>query len=150
MKKTISSKHTVITKFLIPILWIGGFGLKTITSFYYEGLAINGIKFLIITIIGALFLSISKSFSVKQVKIDENNLYISNFIKEIKVNKKNITNITERKFTYQKRVWIHFKQPTEFGRKIIFVPKQRWYLFHSSHPIVSELKKYANLRRNNY
>lgn len=38
---------------------------------------------------------------------------------------------------------IHLKWPSEFGDKIVFMPKTRIFAMFSSHPVVKELKRLA-------
>ncbi len=37
-------------------------------------------------------------------------------------------------------VRIHFREPTRFGRKVVFMPTVRMFALFSSHPVVKELR----------
>ena len=84
------------------------------------------------------------SIRLKAVSIEDNNLYLSNYIKEIAVPFSNIRDVTELRLRGEP-VTIHFKEKTEFGSKTTFLPKMRFFSFVSLHPIVGELKELAKI-----
>ena len=83
---------------------------------------------------------------LKRVRIQQNDLYISNYFKEIKVPLTSVSDVTEIRWINIHPVTVHFKRDTEFGHKITFMPTARLFAFMSSHPIVSELRERAGLR----
>ena len=108
-----------------------------------NGVIEGTVVFLTATILGALFLYWSV-MRLKVVQMDERKLYISNYFREIEVDRSNIQEVTENIFLNIHPVWVHFKTPTEFGNKIMFMPTVRIFSLFSSHPIVKELKQFAN------
>ena len=80
---------------------------------------------------------------IKKVSINpfNNMIYISNFIKEIEVPFENVTAISGSILLVPELVFIKFKVPTEFGNKIIFMPKFRILGGYSEHPIVEWLRE---------
>ena len=72
-------------------------------------------------------------------------LYVSNYMKEITVPLTEIYDVTENIWINIHPVTIHLKSPSEFGDKIRFMPKTRFFAWFSSHPIVNELKELAKL-----
>ena len=84
---------------------------------------------------------------LKKVKTDGINLYVSNYLKEIVIPLKDVTNVTENKWINIHPVTVYFRSSTEFGEQIVFMPHVRFFAFFSSHPIVGELKKLAKLDR---
>jgi len=75
---------------------------------------------------------------LKRVQIDEENLYISNYINRIMVPISQIQSIKENIWFSTHPIWITFKLPTEFGEKIMFMPT--WCPPFTSHQIVEELQ----------
>jgi hypothetical protein len=101
------------------------------------GLSIGFIPIIIILIICILkFVGIP----VKKIAIDHNYLYISNYLKTVKVPLSQIMDVTENKWANIHPVWIHLYTTTDFGDKIMFIPETR-ILSYKNHPIVQELKK---------
>jgi hypothetical protein len=82
---------------------------------------------------------------LKVVHVDDNFLYVSNFLKEIAVPLSDICDVTESLWSNVHPVTIHLKSPSEFGNKIVFMPTHRMFAFFSSHPVVDEIKRLARL-----
>ena len=96
---------------------------------------------LLVWIAGSAFL-LWDSFRLKAVSVDENLLYVSNYLKEIAIPLSHIYDVTENIWLNTHPVSIYLKSPSEFGGRIVFMPKTR-FLFFSSHPVVKELKQLA-------
>ncbi len=135
MNKKISSKLTIIYKFIFTILWIGGFGAGALIGLVNEEK--DKWQFLILWFLGSFFLWWFCA-RLKKVEIENDYLIISNYFRTIKVPISEIENISENIFINPHHIWIRFKNPTEFGRKIIFMPTI--VSIFSAHPIVKELK----------
>ena len=143
--KVISSFLTSIYKFIFPTVWIGGFGLGTLMLFASK--EEQRFQFLIAWIAGSLF-AYWGLVRLKWVAFDGENIYISNFIKMISVPLADIEKVTENVLINIHPVYITFNHETEFGRKIVFMPK--FYLgiaFFLSHPVVEELRGLAEERK---
>ena len=97
--------------------------------------------FILFWIGGSAFL-LFKSARLKYVSVDDDYLYVSNFFREIVIPLSDIHDVTENVWINYHPVTIHLKHPSEFGDKIVFMPKTRFSLF-SSHPVVKELKQLA-------
>jgi hypothetical protein len=83
-------------------------------------------------------------FKLKAVSLDESNLYVSNYLKEITVS------LSEIGYVYQiiggnGGVVIHLKSASEFGRTIMFLPTWQPFVLFSQHPIVNELRRLTEL-----
>jgi hypothetical protein len=145
--KTISSAYTFWIKFVYPTLWIPGFGFGTFIL--WSGLAHgkNGgappevIKdlFAIIWVTGTAFF-LWLGIQLKRVRIDAQNLYVSQWFREITVPIREISNVTENRWINLHPVTIHFKKVTACGRSVMFMPTIRLALW-SAHPIVAELQR---------
>ena len=139
MKRTISSPVTFIYKVIFPSVWIGGFGLGTVLMFLLSDDRAWGWMSLIALCLGTGGLSFL-CFPLKTVEIAGDDLAISNFFKTIKVPLSRISDVTECRWINSHPVWVHFKETTEFGTKIMFMPGGRVWPF-TAHPIVRELKR---------
>jgi hypothetical protein len=150
---TLSSAQTFLMKMLFPPLWIGGFAAVTLSLFLapdsWHG-ADGGppdpeLKwvFLFGTIAGTAFIWWS-CIRLKRVRMDDKALYISNYSREIVVPLVNVAEVTENGWLNIHPVTITFHSDTEFGSRVVFMPKTRWFGFWSSHPVVDEIRTAAN------
>ena len=75
--------------------------------------------------------------------MDDRNLYVSNYRKEITVPISEIEEVREFLLSEPRRVTIRLRNPTEFGQNIRFLATYRAFAFLSPHPIVDELTQMA-------
>lgn len=146
MRRKISSKLTVFHKFVVPsisLIWI----LQAYFTDAFAGLNsfILEREIIFIVIITVAYLFLWFHLRCKEVSIEGDFLYVSNFFKEIKIPFSEIEKITEFVLINPNPVTIHLKHPTRFGKKIIFMPTHQFFSFYSSHPIVRELRQSANI-----
>jgi len=59
---------------------------------------------------------------LKRIYIDNDFLYVSNYLREIKIPLSEVRNVDEPDFSSHRRVLIWLHSPTEFGNKIVFMP----------------------------
>ena len=147
MKRTISSSQTILMKIIFPMLWIPLFGIGALTALFSPSNdpAFPKLYFLFLWIVGSAFIYWLCA-RLKKVSVDDRFLYVSNYIKEIAVPLTEIYDVTENVWINIHPVTIHLKFPSEFGDKIRFMPKTRFFAWFSSHPIVNELKELAKLK----
>jgi hypothetical protein len=129
-------------KFVFPTLWIGGFAAATVFLFSSPGSSPDvPLKwiFLSMTVAGALFIRWA-CMRLKRVRMDDQALYISNYLREIAVPLSNVAEVTENRWLNDRPVTIRFHSPTEFGSRVVFTPKWRWLAIWSSHPVVEEIR----------
>lgn len=147
--RTLSSAQTALVKFVLPIFWVAVFGLMTLTMFlspdtwrddrgapmdpsfrwfFFGGLIVGGayLKWLC----GPL----------KRVRMDDRSLYVSNYRDAIVIPLADVAEVTENRWWKHHPVTIHLHRETEFGTRIVFMPKVRWFAFWSSHPVVAEIR----------
>jgi hypothetical protein len=132
-------------KVILPVLWIPVWGFGTLTMFlggFHGADAPPKWLFLFGWIIGSAFIYWS-CIRLKEVSVDDDFLYVSNYLKEISIPLSQISDVTENIWLNIHPVTIHLKAPSEFGDKIVFMPKTRFFAFFSSHPVVAELKRLA-------
>jgi hypothetical protein len=137
--RTLSSAWTFWMKYVLPVLWISGFGMATILAPAPQ----NKIVFLVAWSVGtALLLWVNTG--LKRVRIDERQLYVSNYLREIDVPFSAITDVKQNRWINSRPITIYFRDATQFGDKVTFMPKQR-IQFWSVDPVVNELKRLAGL-----
>lgn len=146
-----SSKMTFISKIGVPSVVLFGWAMAIFAILFDSHkddqlpvpLAVKILFPAIFFVIFAILFWLS--MRLKAVSIDEQNLYISNYLKEISVTFSNVRDITELRLRGHP-VTIHFKEKTKFGGKITFLPKVRFFDFGISHPVVGELKELAKIK----
>jgi len=145
MKRRLSSLQTFLMKFIFPVFWISIWGTGTLMMF------LTGVDdpkappkwlFLILWIVITPFLYWT-CMRLKEVSVDDNFLYVSNYLKEIAIPLSEIQDVTENVWVNLHPVTIHLRSSSEFGDKIVFMPTARVFAFFSSHPVVKELKELA-------
>lgn len=149
MKRTISSQLTFLFKFLLPIPWILWIGIalpKTISRLSAQGgESIKSWIMICIWIFGsaALFWFCKK---LKKVVIDyKGKLLISNYLQVIAVRPEDITHIYDGTDFFHRTGFI-LRKPSEFGKKIIFMPRQI-FGFYLPHPVLKELQDFVSLAK---
>jgi hypothetical protein len=98
-------------------------------------------------LIAAMTLIFWASAGLKRVRIDERQLYVSNYVQEIAVPFSAITDVRQNRWLNSRPVTIYFREATEFGDKATFMPKQRiqFWQFWRVDPVVNELRQLAAL-----
>ncbi len=147
MRRRLSSLQTVLMKIIFPALWIPGWGFVTLMMFLSGVNHGDPFAFLFAWLVGSALILWS-SIGLKEVSVDDHFLYVSNYLKEISIPLSDIYDVTENVWINIHPVTIHLKSPSEFGNKITFMPKTRFFAFFSSHPVVRELKVLAARRGN--
>ena len=146
MQRTLSSAWTLFEKIIVPVISIVGFGLGTASMYSGKGGTPPGPEmkwmFLGILLVGSAFIYWFCA-RLKQVRIDDEALYISNYLKEVRVPLREIAEVSENRWVNIHPVTIEFQRDTEFGRSVVFMPKMRWFGGWSSHPVVAELREAA-------
>jgi hypothetical protein len=145
MRRRLSSLQTILMKVIFPVLWIPLFGMAPLMMFLGSAKAPDAEAkwwFLFIWLVASVSIYWS-CIRLKEVSVDEEFLYVSNYIKEITIPLSEILDVTENRWINIHPVTIHLKSPTEFGDKIVFMPTTRFFGLFSSHPVVAELKHLA-------
>lgn len=148
MRRTLSSAQTFLMKFIFPSLWLVGFATATVVLFTTGGggdaprsppLAELKWFFLAATVLGGAFLYWG-CMRLKRVEIDDQWVYISNFVRETRVPLRDIEDVSENRWINIRPVTIGFRRDTEFGPRVTFMPKTRFRGFWQAHPVVGELE----------
>ena len=150
--KTLSSYDTFVLKFITPIF--AGLISVAFCLLAWAG-TIRGLNHEIIPprtnwITGVLLLLAAaatlRGVILKRVRMDSEQLYISNYLKEIAVSIANIEQVQEGFGLRVPRITLRFCTRTEFGDKIVFIPEGT--IFGDSpqpHPVVKEITQLIQL-----
>jgi len=142
MIRTISSAVTFVHKFIGSVFAVG-LAVPLIVATVFVGLNGGGSLTLVLSVFSILATYQAwQCIRLKRIEIDGDYLIISNFVKSDRVHVSDVDRITENSLATLHPVWLHFKRPTVFGTRIVFMPPmrltRRWFL---SHPVVGELRK---------
>jgi hypothetical protein len=147
-RRPLSSGRTFVTKVVLPTVWLAGFAVATVLLLKTPGLTDPDrsllppeMKWLFLggIMLGAWFLY-WHCVRLKRVEIDEQWLYVSNFLREIRIPLGDIEEVTENRWVSTRPITVEFRRETEFGSSIIFMPRPRWWKFWQAHPVVGELE----------
>lgn len=128
---------TFFWKYIFSSLCLGGFTIGTIAAIVTNGA--EGLILLIALIFGFTMLYYG-CLRAKSVYIDNDFLYVSNFIKSIQIPLDNIKNVSENIMFSPRPIFIEFYNDTDFGKEIMFIGYTEMFLFLSTHPAVKEVK----------
>ena len=84
---------------------------------------------------------------LKKVDLDDVALHISNYRISVEDPLRGVEAISEGLPILPELVWISFRRPTEFGNKVVFMPKLRFFIRVSPHLIVNELRQLVSEAR---
>ena len=124
MKKMISSPFTIFFKFIWPGIWFA-VGLLISVGLLTKGAWLDVLLGLILIWLPGAFLCYWKQIPLKRVSIDDQCLYVSNYVKEIKIKLRDVDEVREiRGFFNMPRytILLSLKTTSEFGHQIKFVP----------------------------
>jgi hypothetical protein len=140
-ERTLSSAWTFFTKFLLPPIWILTFGYATFL--WSDGPPQMKFVFLVAWIAGTTSI-LWINVGLKRVRMDERQLYVSNYVQEIHIPFSAITDVKQNRWLNSRPITICFRDVTEFGDQVRFIPKQS-FQFWRTDPVVNELKQLAGL-----
>jgi hypothetical protein len=133
-------------KIVLPVIWISGFGFGTVTLFragdrFGHRPPPPEMKwaFLAGLLVGSMLIY-AWGVRLMRVVMTDGELLISNYLREIVVPLSDIDQVTENRWVNVHPVTVRFVHRTDFGHRIVFMPKVRPFAFFSSHPIVAELR----------
>jgi hypothetical protein len=148
MRRRLSSLQTFFAKVIFPVVWLTMWGSGTFAMFFGRtGRPDEPSKWLFLFVGCAAAVFLYRSIvPLKAVSVDERFLYVSNYVREISIPLSQIYKVTENRWLNHHPVTIHLRLPSEFGDKIVFMPKTRFFAFWSGHPVVAELEALAGLK----
>jgi hypothetical protein len=139
-------------KFVFTTIWISGFGLGTVGLFLgvfhdrdnASPPSLMKWLFLAVWITGSIFIW-SCCGRLKSVRTDGATILVSNYFKEVRIPLDAVQTVTENRWLNIHPVTIHFRYPTPFGDRIVFIPTLRFCTWRS-HPVVKELQELAQVQ----
>ena len=81
---------------------------------------------------------------IKVVKLDENDLIVSNCLKTVRVPLSEVDTVRDIDYGTQHHLQIWFRHPTEFGFDVRFMPEWSWY---KPHDLIAELEELVRAAR---
>lgn len=151
-RRRLSSRQTVLMKFVLPAIWLPGFATATILLFSgrlsFDQPPPGEMKwtFLAVTLAGAASLYWF-CMRLKRVEMDDNALYESNYLRETSIPLAEIDEVTENRWVNIRPVTVTFRTDTDFGDRVVFMPTTRWWRFWQEHPVVDELRRASERAR---
>jgi hypothetical protein len=151
--QTISSAWTFSAKFIFPVVWISVFGLATILPWlggFHDRTNVLPppqlkFVFLVVWILGSTFILWANA-GLKRVRIAERHLQVSNYVREICIPFTAIIDVKQNRWINSRPAAIYFRDATEFGDRVTFMPKQRFrIMFWRNDAVIDELKQLAGL-----
>lgn len=142
----ISSSWSLFWKIFLPIFLLVFFGLGTIVFWLgdlenYDPQKLTVYRIIFVTlfaIMGILFYR--TTIRLKRIDMDDQFVYVSNYLKTARYSFDQIEKISEKKFMHRKIVTVSLTGKGAFGQKIIFVPDRvRYEHFFKRHEILSTL-----------
>src|SRR5215471_16478487 len=125
MRRALSSRQTIFLKILLPILWLFAVSFVLLISFFGDSQSADPTKWIFLGFVIIQSAQVWECIRLKTIEVDDHNLYIANYTREISVPLSNILNVKHNRWPRRQLVTIHLKAPSEFGDKIEFIPKAR-------------------------
>ena len=149
--RTLSSEWTFFYKFVSPVLWTGLFAYFILVMFATTGCFNFAITLPFAVLPVVIFLVCVwwfwTSIRLKKVTLKDDVLLISNFQKQIEIPLRDIERVSGSILMNPELVWLHLARPTEFGSKIVFMAKFRFFSGLTRHPVVEELERLVRLAK---
>lgn len=140
--REISSKLSFFYKYLLVLIWLVGFGLGCHQALFNPPAFDGQWAKYFFTWLGIALCIVLVTGTIKQVILDPQGkrFLISNFRRQIVVPYDQLDDIDGATFLSPRLVWLVFKSPSDFGKKIVFLPGTRPSRGIGKHPMVMELR----------
>lgn len=137
MRQVISSSWTLVYKAFVPLVLVAFSGLFSLSMFASPGRSTFDGLIATFPLLGVTVFFCWYGAKLKQVRIDEHNLYVAGFFKEISIPITSIDSVGG--LPTGSLVILRLKEKSEFGRTIYFVAKWTPVLPWEAHPIFKQL-----------
>lgn len=143
MKEQLSSRMTFLYKFVFPVLFVllaydffheRWSGFKTNERIMYTSLLV---------ILGLL--TFWFCCWLKKIYVIGDRIFISNYIREICVDRSDIADVRFFYFGKLPFVWIYFDYKTPLGRSVFFTPYYKMFTYYA-HPVLNYLETWKVLK----
>jgi len=146
--RRLSSSLTFFYKFVFPTIWIAVFAAGTASMFatpdaWHGNGDVREIRwgFLAATLLGgSLFWFACMRNKQVVLDLDRKVFSISNYRRTIEVPIRDVESVSGSLLVNPELIWLRFRRPTEFGSKIVFMPRMRFFHGFTRHPMVEELR----------
>ena len=146
MRPVICFGLTLVFKLLVPLFSVVlSLFLLLLLLYYPTESHLDGLMVTLMAIGASVFFCWFGA-RLKQVRIDEDNLYVAGLFKEISIPIADINCVTD--FHGGSPVIVHLKEKSEFGRTILFAAKWRPVFPWEHHPILGELRQLIKEKQN--
>lgn len=123
----LSSNWTIFWKIFIPTFYGSFFGILLIVMFLADPADLGMVGYPMVKVVYFFLLAAMSTLiwftigNLKRVELDKSNLYISNYLKTIRVHKDAIISVKKQNILFFNLVSIRFSVPTRFGKRIFFI-----------------------------
>ena len=156
MQIRISSALTFFHKIIYPIFLLFT-ALLAASIFLTKKTNIQPIDYPTLIIVATIFIIVSlyitrDFFQLKSVYIDEHNIIVKNFTKNISIPIENIVNVGEIQLWpgFEKKIYLKLNIKSDFGSVIKFIPKEIFQFSFQGlsveHPITKKLRLLINTK----
>ena len=150
MRRRISSNLTLVMKIVPPVFLTTPTVLVALAVFSQRIKLIGDGLIALVLLVAFTVWAYWWSGRLKWASVDNENLYVSGWRKEICIPLEEIDHVWDMIGGYP--VFVNLKSTSEFGRRIIFIAPQNPLLMFDSHPVAAELrelvKKAVDSKRN--
>ena len=144
MKKCLSTQLTFFFKFVYSTMWfpICGFMVVSIAT-DMAAKPESGLHQLVVFLVIVPFYAFWRYSKIKVVQVDEQYLYISNYLTKDRITIQNVARVRRSLGLQDRLTVIELQRTSRFGSRIVFMPPPM-FLFWRRHPIEEELKGLVN------
>jgi hypothetical protein len=103
-------------------------------------------SFLAITLLGGLFLYWVCG-RLKKVTLSGDAVLVSNFFQTARLPLADVIRVSASRLLSPETVWLRLARPSSFGTSIAFIPRRRFTLGLTEHPIAAEIRRSAEEAR---
>lgn len=126
MSQEISSKLTIVYKFVEPLFGTIVFAVVLFNGFFTLEIPIAVESVLLVVLIGSFIVMWFFSWTLKKVILEGETLLVSDYFQDTMVPISNIDSIEESHAFRRRRIILYLKVPCQFGKRIVFVPKLKF------------------------
>jgi hypothetical protein len=141
-RRRLSSRWTVVHKFVFPAGWIAIFATATVLLFMAPagGGDVQRTRWFlaVVTVVGG-WMILAMTLPLKQVELGPRSFFVSNFSREIEIPFGDVARVSRSRWVNPPRATLHLRRAGEFGDAIVFVLPPRWG--RGVHPVVRELEQ---------
>lgn len=144
-RERLSSLMTPLQKFVFPAIW------PVMVFFFWRQLSqtgdleVFGTPMVFFVVVGGGGMAAVLWYATKLYKVQREgpDLILSNYGHEIRVPLAEVAEVKCARWSKSKEITLYFRNPTEFGSKITFVPRTDFIFGWREHPMAEEIRDLA-------